>query len=310
MQLSLTRPTRPANFAPDGADAEPTTRCGESSSPPCRLENLALPCYSFRDNCARKIIAFIDFLLLFAPACAISYYSEVMANDGILYDREQNQQTVSEALEYAIIFRCVANMARHVAAQRQRVGGTNVETHREMGLASGDDTSSSGGGGHARQTDGKASHPSTGDAEWQSARFERLSLVYQRLWDNRTGYFSGRLRDGTRILETRPLHASSSGLWTEGSAIQWMFHVMHDFHGLLSLIGRPLMLQRLELLFTAKGTSQLVDTTGLIGSYAQGNEPSHHVIFWYFLLGMGAKAVSPLASLECFFTKAFVHFFC
>ena len=70
------------------------------------------------------------------------------------------------------------------------------------------------------------------------------------------------------------------------------------------------MLQRLELLFTAKGTSQLVDTTGLIGSYAQGNEPSHHVIFWYFLLGMGAKAVSPLASLECFLTKAFVLFFC
>ena len=64
---------------------------------------------------------------------------------------------------------------------------------------------------------------------------------------------------------------------------QWLFHVPQDFEGMLKLLGRQLLMSRLDTLFTANGTSNLPDTTGLIGSYAQGNEPSHHVIFWYHL---------------------------
>jgi putative alpha-1,2-mannosidase len=200
---------------------------------------------------------------------------EVVANDGVLFDAEQNQQTVSEALEYAVVFRCVANMARHMA-DRKAAGRSRAALH---------------GGARAAATADVASRSAEDNAKAQEARFKRLSLVYRRLYDNRTGYYSGMLRDGTVVPEQRPLHASSSGLWTEGSAIQWLFHVMHDFSGLLELMGRRRMLERLEILFTATGTSNLVDTTGLIGSYAQGNEPSHHVIFWYFLLGLDAKAV-------------------
>ena len=105
-----------------------------------------------------------------------------------------------------------------------------------------------------------------------------------------TGYYSGVLRDGQRVVEKRPTHASIGGLWTEGSAIQWLFHVMHDFKGLLHLIGRARMVQRLDYLFTSSPTADLQDTTGLIGSYAQGNEPSHHAIFWWYLLGEPHRA--------------------
>ena len=65
---------------------------------------------------------------------------------------------------------------------------------------------------------------------------------------------------------------------------------MHDFNGLLHTMGRELMLARLHLLFNTTCTSTIPDVTGLIGCYAQGNEPSHHVIFWYFLLGEATTA--------------------
>ena len=195
---------------------------------------------------------------------------EIVKNDGILFDGEGSQQTVSEALEYAIIMRCIGNMVSRVAGRRS--GGAAGEDERSAEIA----------------------------------RYERLSKVYQRLWDNSTGYFGGFARKQvagpagdkmtiiSRVHETAPLHATTDGLWTEGCALQWMFHVMHDFAGLESLVGRSLMRRRLQLLFEATCTSELPDTTGLIGCYAHGNEPSHHVIFWFFLLGQRATAYTYL----------------
>ena len=79
---------------------------------------------------------------------------------------------------------------------------------------------------------------------------------------------------------------------------------MHDFDGLLAIMGRELMLQRLHLLFNATCSSALPDTTGLIGCYAQGNEPSHHVIFWYYLLGEHATARKYLDQVIRMYTDA------
>jgi len=180
---------------------------------------------------------------------------EMQNHDGVLYDGENNTQTVSEALEYAINWHCLARMAR-------------------------------------RMGDGPA-----------HARFARLASVYRILYDRDAGFFAGRRRDGTRVYERRPFHASSSSLWTEGSALQWLFHVQHDFDGLLHMLGRPLLTSRLRLLFTlANGTTDVPDATGLIGHYAQGNEPSHHVIFWWFRLGQPAVAYELLERAMAFYT--------
>ena len=84
--------------------------------------------------------------------------------------------------------------------------------------------------------------------------------------------------------DTRPTHASSTHLFTEGSAMQWLFHVMHDIDGLVTLMGKATALHALQRIFTEKGTSEVPDVTGLVGMYAHGNEPSHHVVFLFFLL--------------------------
>ena len=193
---------------------------------------------------------------------------EIMRNDGVLYAFEGNAQTVSESLEYAIMSHCVSLMAA-------RVRGTPVDA---------------------------------GDAADVSERFRRLAHVYERLWDPARGYFGGMRRNGVRLSVGKegqadgPFHSSSSGLWTEGSAIQWLFHVMHDFPGLLKLVGRETLLDRMHTLFTRNGTSNVVDTTGTIGMYAQGNEPSHHIIFWYFLLGKPEEAERHLSTVLRMYT--------
>ena len=83
-------------------------------------------------------------------------------------------------------------------------------------------------------------------------------------------------------------HASShGGDYTEGNAWQYTWHVQHDVPGLIELFGgKEVFLNKLDSLFTIelKG-SGLADVTGLIGQYAHGNEPSHHVTFLYALAG-------------------------
>ena len=236
---------------------------------------------------------------------------EIVKNDGILFDGEGSTQTVSEALEYAIIMRCIGNMVRHVEAHRRSAGGgrggrggrgSRVNDARGVGEAA-----------HERWPR-RPSRRQRNGVELRVSRYERLSTVYQRLWDNATGYMGGFARRRkaadvhepphsresamTRVHEAAPLHATTHGLWTEGCALQWLFHVMHDFTGLRSLVGRSLLLERLQLLFTAACTSELPDTTGLIGCYAHGNEPSHHAIFWFFLLGRHATAYTYLEQVS------------
>jgi predicted alpha-1,2-mannosidase len=86
-------------------------------------------------------------------------------------------------------------------------------------------------------------------------------------------------------------HASSSGGdYTEGNAWQYTWHVQHDIQGLIELMGGPdYFISKLDTLFnlesTISGTGFLSDVTGLIGQYAHGNEPSHHVAYLFSLAG-------------------------
>lgn len=74
--------------------------------------------------------------------------------------------------------------------------------------------------------------------------------------------------------------------------------------GLLKLVGRRTLEEKLHTLFARNGTSRLPDTTGTVGMYAQGNEPSHHVIFWYYLLGRPDEAERHLATVLGMYTSA------
>lgn len=86
---------------------------------------------------------------------------------------------------------------------------------------------------------------------------------------------------------------SVSGNYTEANAWQYSFFVPHDVNGLMNLIGGDdKFTAKLDELFTT--SSELTgrhqsDITGLIGQYAHGNEPSHHMAYLYNYAGAPSK---------------------
>ena len=83
--------------------------------------------------------------------------------------------------------------------------------------------------------------------------------------------------------------------FTEGNAFQYTWHVMQNVPGLVAVMGgRDAFAKKLDSLFAepekVEGSGCLVDVTGLIGQYVHGNEPSHHVIYFYPQVGHPEKA--------------------
>ena len=74
--------------------------------------------------------------------------------------------------------------------------------------------------------------------------------------------------------------------YCEGTAWQWTWFVPHDIEGLVALMGgKEAFSEKLDSLFTVssklEGESVSSDISGLIGQYAHGNEPSHHILHMY-----------------------------
>lgn len=124
--------------------------------------------------------------------------------------------------------------------------------------------------------------------------FSRRSLYYRNLFDPESKLMRGRDSRGawrTPFDKFRLSHGGTSGGdYTEGNAWQYVWHVPHDVEGLIGLMGgREEFVALLDSLFTietrAQATGFVGDVTGLIGQYAHGNEPSHHVAYLYTLAG-------------------------
>ena len=124
--------------------------------------------------------------------------------------------------------------------------------------------------------------------------FTRRSQFYKNLFDKQTQFMRPRLSDGSWKTPFDPsnlAHAESiGGDYTEGNAWQYTWQVQHDIPGLIKLFGgeKP-FLKKLDQFFTLKLDSKLSDVTGLIGQYAHGNEPSHHVAYLYALAGRPSR---------------------
>ena len=129
------------------------------------------------------------------------------------------------------------------------------------------------------------------DAEF----FERRCRAYRNIYDPSTGMMRGRDAAGSWREPFDPYevgHSSepSTGMndYTEGNAYQWTWHVLHDPQDLARLMGGPgkfkLRLKELfELPDVVRGPCKSQDVTSLIGQYAHGNEPSHHVMYLFDL---------------------------
>ncbi len=122
------------------------------------------------------------------------------------------------------------------------------------------------------------------------AYFSKRADFYKNLFDPTTKFMRPRKSDGTwksPFDPTQAAHAESNGGdYTEGNAWQYTWHVQHDVPGLIALLGgEEAFTNKLDSLFTVELRTQLADVTGLIGNYAHGNEPSHHVTYLYTLAG-------------------------
>ena len=78
----------------------------------------------------------------------------------------------------------------------------------------------------------------------------------------------------------------------ESNAWHYMWSVQHDIEGLMELMGREVFEHKLDSIFTyspAENTDLPIFSTGMIGQYAHGNEPSHHVAYLFNKIGKPEK---------------------
>jgi predicted alpha-1,2-mannosidase len=112
--------------------------------------------------------------------------------------------------------------------------------------------------------------------------FEERSLSYRNIFDPTTGFMRPKKNAGwLNPFEPREVNNH----FTEANSWQYSFFVPHDIGGHIKLLGGPAQYEKkLDELFTAPiettGRDQ-ADITGLIGQYAHGNEPSHHMAYLY-----------------------------
>ena len=125
--------------------------------------------------------------------------------------------------------------------------------------------------------------------------FKDRSEGYRRHFDKKTGFMRGVNSKGDFREPFNPFHSvHMHDDYTEGNAWQYTWLVPHDVHGLVDLFGgEKRFTEKFDSLFIAEGdmgAEASGDITGLIGQYAHGNEPSHHVIYMYNYIGQPWKA--------------------
>jgi predicted alpha-1,2-mannosidase len=120
--------------------------------------------------------------------------------------------------------------------------------------------------------------------------FHNRSYNYKNVIDTTLLFARGKTSDGKWRTPFNPLSSEHRrDDYCEGNAWQWTFFVPHDVDGLANLFGgREILLSRLDSLFTMgselEGENVSGDISGLIGQYAHGNEPSHHIAYMYSYL--------------------------
>ena len=127
------------------------------------------------------------------------------------------------------------------------------------------------------------------------AKYERFAKAYEFYFDKSTRFMRGLDSEGNWRTPFNPRASNHrNDDYCEGTAWQWTWFVPHDVDGLVELMGgRDAFIGKLDSLFTAdsklEGESTSVDISGLIGQYAHGNEPSHHIAHLYNYVGQPWK---------------------
>ena len=133
-----------------------------------------------------------------------------------------------------------------------------------------------------------------------AAEYRERSHSYRHFWDPELQFMRGRKVDGKFTEPFDPIYSRhETSDYTEGTGWQYLWLVPQDVDGLVNLFGsKEATLAKLDGLFEApdhiEGENASPDISGLIGQYAHGNEPSHHTIYLYSMLGAPEKAAARL----------------
>ena len=121
------------------------------------------------------------------------------------------------------------------------------------------------------------------------------SKSYQHLYDPQLGFIRGKDSKGEFRRQYNPFYSyHRDDDYCEGNGWQYTWLVPHDLDGLIDCFGaKDLFLEKLDSLFTItsviEGANASPDISGLIGQYAHGNEPSHHILYFYTMAGQPWK---------------------
>ncbi len=120
--------------------------------------------------------------------------------------------------------------------------------------------------------------------------FMKRSQNWKNIFDWETGFMRPKKNGGwDKPFDPREVNNN----FTEGNSWQYSFFVPQDIEGLIQAHGGPEKFEaKLDALFNAESKTtgrEQVDVTGLIGQYAHGNEPSHHMAYLYNYVGKPEK---------------------
>lgn len=132
--------------------------------------------------------------------------------------------------------------------------------------------------------------------------FLKRSKSYKNYFDASTGFMRGKMLDGSWRTPFSPYASSHrDDDYCEGNAWQYTWLVPHEVEGLVECFGsKEAFVNKLDSLFLANGDmgeASSPDISGLIGQYAHGNEPSHHTVYLYTLVGQPWKTADRIKEI-------------
>ena len=132
--------------------------------------------------------------------------------------------------------------------------------------------------------------------------FLKRSKSYKNYFDASTGFMRGKMLGGSWRTPFSPYASSHrEDDYCEGNAWQYTWLVPHDVEGLVECFGsKEAFVNKLDSLFLANGDmgeASSPDISGLIGQYAHGNEPSHHTVYLYTLVGQPWKTADRIKEI-------------
>lgn len=132
------------------------------------------------------------------------------------------------------------------------------------------------------------------EANYQSL-MER-SDNYKTLFDPSTGFWRGKIDDGSWIEDFDPYYPYYQYMYREANAWNSLFFAPHDPEGMIALYpDKKTVEDKLDSLFTEPWRGyEVANLTGFIGNYCHGNQPGHSIPYTYYFLDKQEKAQAVL----------------